>query len=114
MSATTGAPPGTLRILIVDDETIVRDSLGAWFRQDGHTVDTAENAREALGLDRVVFVPAAQPQAEAKSTKDEAKAEKAAGEARTKSAAKGEGQARDKGQVRKTEARPKPETKKDK
>ena len=37
--STTGVAPGTLRILIVDDETIVRDSLGAWFRQDGHRVD---------------------------------------------------------------------------
>jgi DNA-binding NtrC family response regulator len=48
MSATSGIPPGTLRILIVDDETIVRDSLAAWFRQDGHQVDVAENGREAL------------------------------------------------------------------
>jgi len=37
-----------LRILVVDDEAIVRDSLGGWFRQDGHTVDTADSAREAL------------------------------------------------------------------
>jgi DNA-binding NtrC family response regulator len=50
MSATTGVPPGTLRILIVDDETIVRDSLGAWFRQDGHRVDVAEGAKEALRM----------------------------------------------------------------
>ncbi len=39
-----------LRILVVDDEVIVRESLGAWFRQDGHLVDTAESAREALRL----------------------------------------------------------------
>jgi len=50
MSATTGVPPGTLRILIVDDETIVRDSLAAWFRQDGHKVDVAEGGKEALHL----------------------------------------------------------------
>ena len=50
MSATTGVPPGTLRILIVDDETIVRDSLAAWFRQDGHQVDVAEGGKEALRL----------------------------------------------------------------
>jgi DNA-binding NtrC family response regulator len=37
-----------LRILVVDDEHIVRDSLGSWLRMDGHHVDTAENAREAL------------------------------------------------------------------
>jgi DNA-binding NtrC family response regulator len=48
--STTGVAAGTLRILIVDDETIVRDSLGAWFRQDGHRVDVAESAREALRL----------------------------------------------------------------
>ncbi len=45
-------PPTTKRvplsILIVDDETIVRESLGAWLREDGHTVDTAETGRQAL------------------------------------------------------------------
>jgi DNA-binding NtrC family response regulator len=35
-------------ILIVDDEKIVRDSLGKWFTEDGYTVGTAENANEAL------------------------------------------------------------------
>ena len=50
MTATAAASPGALRILIVDDETIVRDSLGAWFRQDGHKVDVAEGAKEALRL----------------------------------------------------------------
>ena len=40
----------TLNILIVDDETIVRESLGDWFRQDRHHVDVAETAREALRL----------------------------------------------------------------
>jgi DNA-binding NtrC family response regulator len=39
-----------MRILIVDDEAIVRDSLGAWFRQDGHRVDVAESGKEALRL----------------------------------------------------------------
>jgi two-component system response regulator HydG len=48
--STTGVAPGTLRILIVDDETIVRDSLGAWFRQDGHRVELAESGKEALRL----------------------------------------------------------------
>jgi DNA-binding NtrC family response regulator len=37
-----------LRILIVDDEAIVRDSLGAWFRQDGHHVELAASAKDAL------------------------------------------------------------------
>lgn len=36
------------RILIVDDETIVRESLGSWFREEGYTVDVAGSAREAL------------------------------------------------------------------
>ncbi|MEW6511837.1 MAG: sigma-54 dependent transcriptional regulator [Bacteroidota bacterium] len=35
-------------ILIVDDELIVRESLGKWFREDGYRVDTAENAAAAL------------------------------------------------------------------
>ena len=39
-----------LSILVVDDEVIVRESLGAWFREDGYQVDTAESAREALRL----------------------------------------------------------------
>jgi two-component system, NtrC family, response regulator HydG len=39
-----------LRLLVVDDESIVRESLAGWFRQDGHTVDAAESAREALRL----------------------------------------------------------------
>jgi two-component system, NtrC family, response regulator HydG len=50
MSAATPVTQADLRILIVDDETIVRDSLGAWFRQDGHKVDVAESAKEALRL----------------------------------------------------------------
>jgi DNA-binding NtrC family response regulator len=41
-------PP--LRLLVVDDEAIVRESLAAWFRQEGHEVKTAENAKEALRL----------------------------------------------------------------
>ncbi len=36
------------RILIVDDEFSVRDSLYNWFRKDGYEVTTAENATEAL------------------------------------------------------------------
>lgn len=36
------------RILIVDDETIVRESLGSWFREEGYVVDVAASAREAL------------------------------------------------------------------
>ena len=36
------------RILVVDDEFSVRDSLEAWFRKDGHDVRSAANASEAL------------------------------------------------------------------
>ncbi len=35
-------------MLIVDDEKIVHDSLGKWFRDEGYDVSTAESAREAL------------------------------------------------------------------
>lgn len=38
------------RILVVDDEEIVRQSLLAWFKEDGYEVDTAENADAALKL----------------------------------------------------------------
>ncbi len=37
-------------ILIVDDEFSVRDSLTGWFRKDGHRVEAAKNANEALQL----------------------------------------------------------------
>jgi DNA-binding NtrC family response regulator len=37
-------------ILIVDDEPIVQQSLGDWFRQDGYLVETASNGKEALRL----------------------------------------------------------------
>jgi large subunit ribosomal protein L15 len=60
------------------------------------------------------FVPAAQPQAEAKPGKDEVKTEKGTGESKTKSGAKVEGNAREKSQAKKTEAQPKPEAKKGK
>lgn len=36
------------RILIVDDEAVVRDSLSDWFRDEGYEVDTAESAKVAL------------------------------------------------------------------
>jgi len=43
MSAT-----GNIRILIVDDEPIVRSSLEHWFREEGCVVETAANGKEAL------------------------------------------------------------------
>ncbi|HXE76423.1 MAG TPA: sigma-54 dependent transcriptional regulator [Candidatus Xenobia bacterium] len=36
------------RILIVDDELVVRDSLGKWFVTEGYQVETVSSAREAL------------------------------------------------------------------
>lgn len=36
------------KLLIVDDELSVRDSLGKWFREEGYEVGTAESASEAL------------------------------------------------------------------
>ena len=39
---------GKARILVVDDEAVVRESLGGWFREEGYEVDVAESAREAL------------------------------------------------------------------
>ncbi len=40
--------PINISILVVDDEEIVRESLSAWFEEDGYTVDKAANAVEAL------------------------------------------------------------------
>lgn len=37
-----------IKVLIVDDEKIVRESLSEWFKEDGYQVDTAENSVEAL------------------------------------------------------------------
>ena len=36
------------KILIVDDELIMRESLAGWLQRDGHTVDTAPSGEEAL------------------------------------------------------------------
>jgi DNA-binding NtrC family response regulator len=40
--------PDKPRILVVDDEPVVRESLQGWFAEDGYPVEIAENAREAL------------------------------------------------------------------
>src|SRR6266545_4373933 len=37
-----------IRILIVDDEASVRDSLRSWFAEEGHHAEAASSAREAL------------------------------------------------------------------
>jgi DNA-binding NtrC family response regulator len=39
-----------MKILVVDDEAIVRESLKAWFEQDGYSVDAADSAKEGLRL----------------------------------------------------------------
>jgi DNA-binding NtrC family response regulator len=39
-----------ISLLIVDDEESVRDSLYNWFIEDGYTVDSAENAKDALSM----------------------------------------------------------------
>ena len=36
------------KILVVDDEVIVRESLGGWLERDGHKVDKAASGEEAL------------------------------------------------------------------
>src|ERR1041385_6455143 len=38
------------RILIVDDELVVRDSLGKWFTSEGYTARPVSGAREALEI----------------------------------------------------------------
>ncbi|MBI3950452.1 MAG: sigma-54-dependent Fis family transcriptional regulator [Acidobacteria bacterium] len=42
------ATKNSVRILIVDDEPIVRESLGSWFREESYSVDVAESGKEAL------------------------------------------------------------------
>lgn len=38
------------KILVVDDEVDIRESLGAFFQKEGYQVDTAENKKQALEL----------------------------------------------------------------
>jgi len=37
-------------ILVVDDETVMRESLAAWLAEDGYSVETAASGREAVAL----------------------------------------------------------------
>ncbi len=39
---------GNAKILIVDDEVIMRESLAGWLARDGHHIDTAASGEEAL------------------------------------------------------------------
>jgi len=41
-------PKDKIRILIVDDEAVVRESLGNWFREEGYAVDVAGSGKETL------------------------------------------------------------------
>ena len=50
MTTRTATAQDGLSILVVDDETIVRESLGAWLQDDGHRVTVADSARQALRL----------------------------------------------------------------
>jgi CheY-like chemotaxis protein len=38
------------RILVVDDEEIVRESLSSWLRKDGYTVAAAADGPTALAM----------------------------------------------------------------
>jgi len=40
------------RILVVDDEQVARESLGAWLREDGYAVDLAASGADAIALAR--------------------------------------------------------------
>ncbi len=42
--------PKEISLLIVDDESSVRDSLANWFQEDGYRVSCAENAKTALQM----------------------------------------------------------------
>jgi DNA-binding NtrC family response regulator len=42
----------TWKILVVDDEVAMRESLAAWLREDGYAVDTAASGREAVEMAR--------------------------------------------------------------
>jgi len=39
-----------MKILVVDDELSIRESLKVWLRQDGFEVDSAADGNEALAL----------------------------------------------------------------
>ena len=42
----------TWRILVIDDEAVMRESLAAWLREDGYEVDTAGSGREGIAKAR--------------------------------------------------------------
>ena len=38
----------SIKILVVDDDMIVRDSMGNWLKEEGYQVDTSDNGHDAL------------------------------------------------------------------
>jgi DNA-binding NtrC family response regulator len=50
MPETNTSQAKKLRIMVVDDEAVVRQSLYQWFTEDGYDVDAAADAAEALRL----------------------------------------------------------------
>jgi CheY-like chemotaxis protein len=48
LSVPAPAPKDTLRILVVEDEPLVREVLGVYLAEDQHDVVVAENGREGL------------------------------------------------------------------
>ncbi|MCF8112742.1 MAG: response regulator [Desulfotignum sp.] len=50
LSSRESRNPGECRILVVDDEKIVRDSMKEWLAEEGYPVQTAASAQKALNL----------------------------------------------------------------
>lgn len=48
----SSCPPGTERILVVDDEPAITEMVSQWLAQLGYTVTTSNNSVEALALVR--------------------------------------------------------------
>ncbi|MEE8325650.1 MAG: sigma-54 dependent transcriptional regulator [candidate division NC10 bacterium] len=66
------------RVLVVDDEEIVRGSLSAWLREDGHSVEVAPEGRVAIDLIRsqpwaVLLVDLKMPEIDGLQVLEEAK-----------------------------------------
>ena len=49
------------KILVVDDEAIIRESLRDWLSDAGHQVLTAENGHQALKIMRKDIIPLKHP-----------------------------------------------------
>src|SRR5688572_22393383 len=51
-SSTDPTPPGAARVLLVDDEPILREAVGFNLRREGYVVETAGDGLEALAKAR--------------------------------------------------------------